>query len=173
EGWAAVLEVVGQGAPRRTAEQPDPFLAPLAEDPHLAAAQVEGTEVGCRELADPETGRVGRLDDRPIPKRERHPELRPRRVDEVGGGRGCEVLVDHREEPAHLLDLEDAWQPAWQPRGRDGSPWVAGREPGPRRPTMERSDGGQPLRNGRAGPSLTQLAQVGPKLRPGRCAPVR
>jgi len=40
----AVLEIAGQGGTCRPAEQSDPLLAPLAEDPDLAAPEVERAE---------------------------------------------------------------------------------------------------------------------------------
>ena len=67
------------GRPRDTAasaaragrpEQPDPLLATLAEDPDLAAAQVERAEIRGGQLADPQAGGVGGLDERPVAQRE-------------------------------------------------------------------------------------------------------
>src|SRR5467141_401073 len=70
EDRPAVLEIGRQGGPRRPADQPDPFLAPLAKDPDLAATQIERGEVGRCELADAEARRVGRLDEGPVTERE-------------------------------------------------------------------------------------------------------
>ena len=64
----------------RTAEQADPLLAALAEDPDLAAPEIERAEIGRGELADPQAGRIGRLDERPVPQRERHRERGPVRA---------------------------------------------------------------------------------------------
>ena len=67
----AVVEVVGQRGPGRAPEEPDPLLAALAEDPDLAAPEIERTELGGGQLADPQAGRVGRLDQGPVAQRER------------------------------------------------------------------------------------------------------
>jgi hypothetical protein len=71
QGGASILEVSGERGSGGPAEEADPLLSPLAEDAQLAAAEVEGAEVGSGELADPETGRVCGLDDRPVADRER------------------------------------------------------------------------------------------------------
>ena len=69
--------------PRRAGRPSSPIrsLRPLPSDPDLAAPQVERAEVRGRQLADPEPGGVGRLDERPVAQRERAvSEGRPRRV---------------------------------------------------------------------------------------------
>src|SRR5262245_50313129 len=64
EWGPAVVEVRPQRRPGGSPEQADPLLATLAQHPDLATPQVERAEVGRRQLADAEPGRVGRLDDR-------------------------------------------------------------------------------------------------------------
>ena len=149
-GRARELERAPAGRPRgrrrappcRPAEQPDALLAALADDPDLAAAQVQRAEVGCGELADPQARGVGRLDERPVAQREGGRERRPR---PVAAGRGGELLVDDREERAR----------PGRPRGpaaggAAGAAWRSrptGRRPPARRArvAIERADRGEPL----------------------------
>ena len=155
---------------RRTPEQADPLLAPLAQDPDLAAPEVERTERRRCELADAQAGGVGGLDQRAVAQGEREPE---------GGPLGIvarnvlEIRLDDREQRVDLLDLEDAREPAREARRRDRAPRVARREIAPRRPAMERPDRGQPLRDGRSSATLTEDAEVGAQVGPRRAPPVR
>ena len=105
----------------RPAQQPDPLLAALAHDPHLAAPQVEGGELGRGQLADPQTRGVRGLDERPVAQGERH----ARCARSVSGAGGADVRIDDREEPLDLVDLEDAGQAPGQARRGDGAPRVA------------------------------------------------
>ena len=114
-----VLEVRGERCTGRPAEQPDPLLPALAHDPDLAAPELDRTEIGGRELADPETRCVRRLDQRPIAERERGQQWCARRVGCVGVGK---LVIDGRQQLLDLLDLEDAGQPSRQARGRRSRP---------------------------------------------------
>src|SRR6478609_9006833 len=61
----AVLEIVLEGLARWTSEQPDPFLASLAEDPDLTTPQVESAERRAGELADAQARGISGLDEGP------------------------------------------------------------------------------------------------------------
>ena len=67
----AVLQVGADGRDGRPAQQPDALLAALADDADVAPPEVERGEVRGRELTDPQARRVGHLDDRPVPQRQR------------------------------------------------------------------------------------------------------
>ena len=97
--------------PCRPPEQADPFLAALAQDPDLAAAEIERAEAGRRQLADPQAGRVGRLDNRPVAQRQGRRHV-------AAAGLTGRRSIDRREQPLDLLDLED-------PRQATGHPGVA------------------------------------------------
>ena len=139
------VEVGLERVPRGTAEQADPLLAALAHDPDLAAPKVERGQVRRGQLADPQARGIRGLDQRPVPQRERDAECGAVRV---VTGRSAEVLVDDREQPVDLLDLEDSREAARLSRRGDGAPRVARGQPGPGRPAMERADGRQSLGDG-------------------------
>ena len=86
---------------------------------------------------------------------------------------GLEIRLDDRQQRVDLLDLEDAREPAREARRGDRAPRVARREVAPGRPAMERADGGQALRDGRAGAALAEDAEIGPQVGPRRAPPVR
>ena len=126
-----VLQVVGQCRLGRPAEEPDSLLATLAEDPDLAAPQVERSECGCRELADAQPRRICRLDQCPIPQREGGPHRCP---GHVRTRRGRELGVDHGQQPPDLFDLQHSREPARQARRRDRAPrvtWAGSRRGSP------------------------------------------
>src|SRR6478672_12019938 len=56
EDRPAAEEVRLERRPRRPAEQPDPLLPALPEDPQLAPAEVERPEIGGGQLTDPQAG---------------------------------------------------------------------------------------------------------------------
>ena len=72
----------------------------------------------------------------------------------LAAGRG-QLLVDDRQQPLDLVDLEDARQAARQARRRDRAPRVAGGEAVAGREAVERADRREPLggRAAGAGPS--------------------
>ena len=170
EDGPAVLEVRLERLARRPAEQPDPLLAALAEDADLAAPQLQRAEIRRRQLADPETGRVGRLDERPVAEREGGRQRRVAASPPAGRG---ELLVDDREEPLDLVDLEDARQPARQARRRDRAPRIAGSEAVARRVAMERPDRGEALGRRAAGAARAEVGEVRPEVGSGRAAASR
>ena len=164
---AAVVEVGGQRRDRRPSQQPDALLAALADDPELAAAEVERAEVRGRELADPQAGGVGGLDERPVAQRERRGQRDPVRSGPVSGG---QVRVD---------DAEQARRPG-RPRGRaaGGAAGAASRwHPTGRRrrgPHGPPSDGTSGSRRGAGRPSsATRTFRAGRGRRAGRPAPAR
>src|SRR5215212_2759098 len=172
ENGPAVGEIRLERRARRATEEADPLLPALPEDPELTAAKVERRQVRRRELADPEAGGIGGLDDRPIAERDRDPDRHAgaavaRRRD--GGPRD---LIHSGEQPLDLLDLEDPREPSWQTGRRDRSPWVAGREALAGDEPVEGPDRGETLGCGAAGPPHPENGEIGPEIAAARRAPV-
>ena len=86
---------------------------------------------------------------------------------------GLEIRLDDRQQRVDLLDLEDAREPARETWRGDRTPRVARREVASGGPAMERPDGGQALRHGRAGATLAEDAQIGSQVSSRRASPVR
>src|SRR6185503_4986595 len=143
----------------------DPLLPPLAEDPDLAATEIQRGEVGGGELADPKTGRIGRFDEGSIAERDRDPERAWCRV-------VPDRLVHGREQALDLVDLEDARQATREPRRRDGAPRVARRETLAGDEPMERADRRETLRGGAAGVAHPEDREIGAEVAACRRSPV-
>ncbi len=139
EDTPALVEVGGQGPTSWAAKEPDTLLSPLAEDPDLAASEVERGDVGACELADPESGRVGRLDHGAVPECEGDADPRV-----VLFGRH-EFGVDRHDQPIDLLDFEDPREPARLAWRGDRSPRITGCEAVTSGETMERANGSEAL----------------------------
>src|SRR2546423_4823380 len=150
-------------------KESDALLAALADDAQLAVAQVERSQVPRGQLADPEPGGVGNLDDRAVPKREGDFQVGEGRVE---GRRAPELVVDDAEEPLDLFDLEDSRQPARQARRRDRAPRITGGEPLADGEPVEGADSSEALRHGASRDRGAQCRQVGPQLAPRRRVPV-
>ena len=141
----------------RPAEQPDPLLAALAQHPDLAAPQVEAAEVRGRELADPQAGGVGGLDERAVAQRERGRgrgrrgrSRPPSRVARRGRRRRRRAARSTCSTSSTRGRRRGRRGVAIAPHGSPGARPVAGRA------AMERPDGGQPLgdrRSARGPPS--------------------
>ena len=160
----SVLQVVGERGPRRPPEQPDPLLAALAEDPDLAAPEVERPELGGGQLADPQPGGVGGLDERPVAQRQRVPDARPAPGRRPGGA--ARSASTTAEQPRDLLDLEDARQAARQAGRGDRTPRIARGQLVPGRPAMEGPDGREPLGDRRPRVALAEHGEVGAQVGP-------
>ena len=155
-----IFEVGLEGRTRRPAQQTDTLLASLADHPDLAAAQVQIRHGRGGELADPQTGRVRGLDDRPVAEDQRV----------MPGGAG--FFVDGRQEPLDLLDLEDPWQPPRQPGRRQRAPRIAGGQAGPGAPSIEGTERREPLGDRRPGMPEGQVREVRPQFEAPRRMPV-
>ena len=163
---ASVVQVRGDRLACRSPEQPDPLLAPLAEDAHLASTKVEACEVRRRELADPEAGRVRGLDDGAVAERDRDPD--------VGRTRGLvgDTPVSGGQQALDFVDLEHPREAARQARRRDRAPRIAGRHFLARREAVERADRGEALRGRRARAPHPEDREVRPEVAAGGRSPI-
>ena len=125
-----------------------------------------------RQLADPQAGRVRDLDQRPITLRDRARDRRGAPAPSRSPAVGSLVLVDRREQPLDLVDLEDARQASRQARRGDRAPRVAGGQARARGEAMERADRGEPLAHRRARPRANELREVGAQVAACRRSPV-
>ena len=140
-------------------------LRPLPMTRSSPRRRSRSAAVARRQLADPQPGGVGGLDDRPVAQGERAAQV-------VAGGPAApargpvsrrHVVVDRGQEPLDLLDLEDAGQAARQARRRERAPRIARRRDRlARREPVERAEGGESLGDRAPGVAVAQRSRGRP-----------
>ena len=166
---AGVAQVGIEGIPRRAAEHPQTLLATLAQDADLAACHIHVDHPDAGDLADPQPGGIGALDDGAVTQLER--------LGQRGQPRSRHGMTararDDIEEPLDIFHREHARQARRAPRCDDRGPGVAIDPALPAGEAIERAQRGDAAGDRRAGQAApVELGEVRAQGSPRRSPPV-